>query len=118
MSDPSPQPFGFEVEIQGSRAIVRLAGDLDMAAAATCRDVLHSVRHGDTTDVVVDLRGLTFLDSMGLSALLETHNVGLDGPHAVSFIRGTGSVHRVFQITQMEERLDWIDPDGMAEGSA
>lgn len=110
MKPSEPQPFMIDVDAQESRRIVRLAGELDMAGAPACSEALHAIQHQDLPEVVIDLRGLTFLDAMGLSALLEAHLAGLDGHTPVSFVRGNPTVHRVFQLTQMDARLDWVDP--------
>ena len=107
-----PQPFSYEVESEqhGSSAL-RLYGELDMAAAPALRSVLHEVQHGSSHDVVIDLRGLSFLDSMGLSALMEAHKAGQDGHRTVSFIAGGRTVHKVFQTTKMDERVTWVEPE-------
>ena len=107
-----PQLFSYEVEPeqQGTTAL-RLYGELDMAAAPALRSVLHEVQHGGSDEVVVDLRGLSFLDSMGLSALLEALNAGRDGHQEVSFIRGNRSVQRVFATTDVDRRVTWVEPE-------
>jgi hypothetical protein len=48
---------------------------------------------------------------MGLSVLVEAHTAGQDGHRTVSFIRGQRSVQRVFTVTKMDKRVDWVDPD-------
>lgn len=110
MEPSEPQPFMIDVRAQESRRIVCLAGELDMAAAPVCSEALHAIQQQDLPEVVIDLRGLTFLDSMGLSALLKAHLAGLDGHKPVSFVRGSPTVHRVFQLTLLDARLDWVDP--------
>ena len=113
-----PQTFGYEI-VSGDRATttLRLHGELDMAAAPTLRRALHELQHGGGR-VVVDLRGLSFLDSMGLSALLEAHDAGRDGHREVSFIAGGRSVQRVFKITKMDERVTWIEPGTLDRGES
>ena len=80
-----------------------------MAAAPECGEALHAIQHQGPPEVVIDLRGLTFLDSMGLSALLVAHQAGLDGHRKVSFIRGGRSVQRVFAVTEVDKRVEWVD---------
>ena len=105
-----PQAFRYEVDSGASgMTTLRLHGELDMASAAKLAEVLHELQHGDAQEVVVDLRGLSFLDSMGLSALMEAHRVGRDGHQEVSFIAGQRSVQRVFAVTKMDERVRWIE---------
>ena len=107
-----PQPFSYEVESeQEGTTVLRLYGELDMAATPELRPVLHEVQHGGSSDVVIDLRGLSFLDSMGLSVLMEAYGAGQDGHRTVSFIAGGRTVHRVFQITKMDERVTWVEPE-------
>jgi anti-sigma B factor antagonist len=100
----------FEVEIsrEGAAPIVRVAGELDMAAAPRMRAVLGEMQGGGTSEVVVDLRGLTFLDSTGLSALVGAELAGRDGQAPVRFIRGSARVQRVFELTRMDERVEWL----------
>src|SRR5918994_4356301 len=67
-----PQPFGYETESdEAGTTILRLHGDLDMGSSPQLAEVMHRLQHGNAGKFVVDLRGLSFLDSMGLSALLE-----------------------------------------------
>jgi anti-sigma B factor antagonist len=112
-----PQPFRYEIEADeaGGTATLRLHGELDMAAAPKLAEVVHELQHDGAPEIVVDLRGLSFLDSMGLSALLGAHVAGQDGHHKVSFIRGPRSVQRVFSVTEMDKRVEWIDPPDFSE---
>ena len=107
----APQPFRYEIESdQQGTTVLRLAGELDMATSPTLEKALHELQHRDVREIVLDLRGLTFLDSMGLSALMKAHAAGQDGHRKVSFVRGGRSVQRVFAVTKMDERVEWVDP--------
>jgi anti-anti-sigma factor len=105
-----PQPFSYQVDSdQPGTAILRLHGELDMAASPDLERVLHELQRGGAQEIVIDLRGLCFLDSMGLSALMEAHGAGQDGHRTVSFIAGGRTVQRVFQVTKMDERVTWVE---------
>jgi anti-sigma B factor antagonist len=111
MAQGQGQPFSLETEVREQLTVLRLRGELDMAAAPALTDALHQLQHeGGVQEIVVDLRELSFLDSMGLSALLEAHKAGQDGHHEVSFIRGPRSVQRVFSVTEMDKRVEWVEP--------
>jgi anti-sigma B factor antagonist len=99
----------FEVRIDDGEGvkIVRLSGELDMATAPALQEALHSAQHSSAPHIIVDLRGLTFLDSTGLGVMVAADLAGRDGHRKVSFVRGIPNVHRVFQITRVDERLDW-----------
>ena len=113
MSDQMPQPFMCKVEEDRARTIMRLSGDLDIVSADKCVERFDAIRRDRGGDMVVDLRGLTFLDSMGLSALLTAHSVGAESGSSVLFIRGNRTVHRVFQITDTDTRLSWANPEDL-----
>ena len=102
-----PQPFTIEVDEQDGTTIVRLAGELDMASSPVLAEALGNAR---TAEVIVDLRRLTFLDSTGLGVLLAADLRSREGDMALSFVPGIESVQRVFQITEIDRRVRWIDP--------
>ena len=110
MEQVQPQPFSFDIEVRGSLTLLRLKGELDMAAAPALSDTLHRLQHEGVQEIVVDLREVSVLDSMGLSALMDAHGAGQDGHRTVSFIAGGQRVQRVFQVTKMDERVRWVDP--------
>ncbi|HET8952970.1 MAG TPA: STAS domain-containing protein [Solirubrobacteraceae bacterium] len=60
--DVTPTPYG---------AIVSITGDLDLATVPRLRAELAVEPVAGAGAVVVDLAGVTFMDSTGLSALLE-----------------------------------------------
>jgi len=60
--------------------------------------------------IVVDLRGLAFIDSMGIRALMQAYAAGQDRHATVSFIRAEGHVQRVLQVAGVEGLLAWVDP--------
>lgn len=59
-----------------------------------------------TGDVILDARGLSFIDSSGLRAILS---ISL-GPHGSSLrlVPGDSQVHRFFVLTGVAERLRWV----------
>jgi len=62
--------FRCSVSHDGTRTFVALSGELDVAAAPDLRDELAEIIRTDRCDhLVVDLAGLDFIDSRGLSVL-------------------------------------------------
>jgi anti-anti-sigma factor len=105
-----PHGFAVRVENEADSTVMRVEGELDLAGAESFRGQI--LQGMDGKPVIVDLRGLTFLDSMGLSSLL---NLALNSPQPMKFIRGPANVHRVFAITNTEARLEWHDPRPLPE---
>ena len=100
---------GFHIDRQESdgRVVFGLHGELDLGAEAEFRRGLDSVDSDGT--VVLDLSGLSFMDSTGLRLLLETDTrVRAAGGRCV-IVRGNGTVHRVIAQGMLESRLEVVD---------
>ena len=64
-------PFDIEVRQDVEAVTLALRGELDVATAQRVRQCLHDVLVETAGPVRVDLGGVTFVDSAGVSALLE-----------------------------------------------
>jgi anti-anti-sigma factor len=74
------EPFDLQMDIRGSRALIHLAGDLDSSSCEQLLGRLSSL--SECTDVELDLEGVTFLDSVGVRALMRGHrDVTAHGVH-------------------------------------
>jgi anti-anti-sigma factor len=62
--------LSLRVERRGTEAVVRATGDLDIASAKRLEDELLRVVSSDASSVVLDLGGVSFIDSTGLRVLL------------------------------------------------
>jgi anti-anti-sigma factor len=62
------------------------------------------VRH-----VVLDLRGLTFMDVLGLKELIRQNEFARSNRHNLAVVRGTGAIQRVLKLTRVEETLVLVD---------
>ena len=55
------------------------------------------VRH-----VVLDLRGLTFMDIAGLRELIRQNEYARTNHHNLAVVRGTAEINRVLELTEVE----------------
>jgi len=85
-----------------------LTGELDLTTAPEFDEAIE--RAQGRSAIVVDLRELTFIDSMGVRALIQAYKAGQDGHSTVSFIRGPDVVQRVLAISGIETILSWTEP--------
>jgi anti-sigma B factor antagonist/stage II sporulation protein AA (anti-sigma F factor antagonist) len=69
MSTPD-DPLALDVRRDGPATRIVATGALDLASAAELRTAAYEASDG-ARDVVLDLRGLTFIDSSGLGTLLN-----------------------------------------------
>ena len=96
--DVAPTPTGI---------VVVPVGEVDSDVSTRLRDALEeAVRSGP---VLLDLSGVTFLDSAGLSALLRARRVGAELGHRFVVTGVQPPVMRVLAATGLHRVLD-LDP--------
>jgi anti-sigma B factor antagonist len=96
--------FDIGVEDDGTSLVLRLFGELDLATVPLVDDAVR--RHGrEREGLVVDLRGLDFMDSSGLRLMIELQR--LDGVE-VAFVAPGERVARLFDITGVRSMLRWV----------
>ena len=103
------QPF-FKVEIEEtpSTVTVKPIGELDLAGVPTVMAEIDRVLV-DQDQIVVDLRGLTFLDSTGLRMMLTLHNGHY--PAKVVFVEPSDAqVRRILELVAVGDLFDWVKP--------
>jgi anti-anti-sigma factor len=86
------------VHLNGS-AIVRLAGEIDMAARAPILDIAHDLLEGDAArPLVLDMEAVTFLDSNGIGCLIELHRAAVDAKTTMEIRQPSEAVLRVLTL--------------------
>jgi anti-anti-sigma factor len=94
-----------EPERVGPHTVVGVTGELDVATAPTMRDILLGQLNRGVDSLVVDLRGVTFIDSTGVGSLLRIHHrQGLLGGQ-VHFVADQPAVLRVLDLMHLTRRL-------------
>jgi len=88
---------------------VALAGELDISETPAVQQALMALEERRPPLLVMDLRGLTFLDSSGLRLILEADLRARRTGRRLTLVRGPETVHRVFLIALLEKRLDFVD---------
>ena len=100
---PEPQ-FELSVEHSGTTAVVRLAGELDIATAPSLADALHALE-APCERIILDVAALEFIDSTGLRvAVIEHGRATVDGFDFV-IAGATGAVLKVLRLTGLDATL-------------
>jgi anti-anti-sigma factor len=110
----SRRPSGSSLWIlRGERdggALLRLRGELDVASANALRKALdEEAEAGHST--VVDVSGLGFADSTGLSVLGTARTTRTGQPHPVRVIGASPLVARVLALGGLDHLLDQVDAE-------
>ena len=111
VESPAGDPTSFTCEIVPERAAVRVRplGALDMATAPTLHAEIAQLREAGFRRIVVDLRGLAFMDSSGLRSLLTLHAQASNDGFVLGIVRGNEVVQRVFEVTGTTDLLPFTD---------
>ena len=100
--------LSLETSLAGRAAAIALTGELDLAGAAALEQELARL-DAQTAAVVLDLRGVGFMDSSGLRVIAVSSERARESGRRLALVPGTDQVMRVFEITRMRERLDFVD---------
>ncbi len=102
----------------GDPVVVTVRGHLDLDSAPVLTTALDQVLDGPAPHVVVDLSGVEFCDSTGLSAFVIGHNRAHDAGGWVRLCRPQPLVARVLEITNLTSVLPVFDSiDGAVSAS-
>jgi anti-sigma B factor antagonist len=94
---------------EGPAAVVSVTGELDLASSPALREELERASATGAELVILDLRGLTFMDSTGLSVVVKAHQRAVESGHRFAVVRGGKQVQRLLMLTGVGERLTVID---------
>ena len=99
--------------------LVKMAGDLDLASAEVLQQTLLAIEKDKPSTLYLDLSGLGFMDSTGLRLILQANERAKKALSRLVLVAGRESVQRVFRVTGMQERLEFVDRvPGEAEQSS
>ncbi len=94
---------------QNGQTHLALSGELDLSTVDKVEDELRRVEDGGAETVVLDLSSLSFLDSTGLRTIVTADQRARKAGRRLAIVKGPDTVHRVFTITRLDERLEIVD---------
>lgn len=101
-----------EIETQdlGNAALVQVSGEVDMSNSPKVREALMSLTKRQVPAIVVDLAGVTYMDSSGIATLVEglQEAMGYGGKFRLAAL--TPKVRQVFELARLGEVFE-IFPD-------
>jgi anti-sigma B factor antagonist len=104
-----PDAWRFEIRIQPDRdrVIVAPCGELDIATVDRVRAEIAEIVAAGFGSVVLDLRGLSFIDSTGLRLIVEQAG---RRDLTLQLIDGPPPVARLFDLTGLRSTLPFVEP--------
>ena len=95
----------------GDTIVVSLSGELDVATAGSVEKALLEAEEHAPERILLDLRDLRFIDSTGLSLLINADRRGQRAGRRVTIVSGGGPPERILRTVGLDTRLDVLrDP--------
>jgi anti-anti-sigma factor len=97
------------MELNGDTARLSLRGELDLASDRRLAEMLKQVADDDVRNVVIDLRGVTLIDSTGMRWLITADALSQEEGFRLWIVRAPGAVENALHASGMSARLPIVD---------
>lgn len=97
-------------QVDGTRTTLVLDGDLDVHSAPLVQQAVAAAVREGTGDVVLDLRGVSFVDSSGLGVLIACHKRAGRESRQLVLRAPSHRVARLLAVTTLDRVLT-VEPD-------
>jgi anti-sigma B factor antagonist len=91
--------FTTQIEARNGVASIALCGELDMATVPILEHHLAQFESDGVAEIVLDLRGLTFMDSTAVHAFLDARDRAKTSGRRLTLIEPSPHARRVFELT-------------------
>ena len=87
---------------------LELVGELDLSTAGPLKLRLELVEREAPETLVVDLRRVTFMDSIALGILLSHRLKARQAGRRVALVAGPSHIQVLFKLTGTQDQFDWL----------
>ena len=112
MTDEHDVPSRLSIDCAGTTLVV--AGELDAHSAPALRERISAA---DDAETVLDMSGVTFMDSSGLRVLIDAHQTVAGRGSRLVVHAPSQSVRRILEIAGVLDHLDVRDPSAPDRGA-
>ena len=96
-------------ELSDTAVVIRVDGEIHATTAPEFSERIHGAIDGGKTGVVLDLTGVEFIDSTGLSVLLNSLRRVTRARGAMVLACANPTVLRLFEITKLDSTFEILD---------
>lgn len=101
--------FSVEEHNHGDASVLAVNGELDLRSSPELEDRLSHAFDRGAELVILDLRGIEFMDSTGLRVLLSAHQRAHESGRRFALVKGADQVERVLTLTGVRDMLTVVD---------
>ena len=94
---------------EGQDFVIRASGELDIASANMLEDELRRAMESDASTVVLNLEGLTFIDSTGLRTLVRANHLSHSGSRRLRIVHASKEFQRLVEVSGVADVLPLED---------
>jgi anti-anti-sigma factor len=104
-------PEGFTIDSRESPGAIHIApqGELDLATVPELDAAIAAAQARPGLRVLVDLRGVTFLDATALRCLIRAKDRANAAGSVLEIVRGPGHVQHTVEVVGLAEELPFVD---------
>jgi anti-sigma B factor antagonist len=97
---------GWETSDRSDGVHVELTGELDISSASSVESRLIEVEQREPQRLILDLRRVNFIDSTGLSLIINADGRAKKAGRRLTIVSGDGVPRRILRTVGLEDRLD------------
>ena len=98
-----------ELDVEDTVLVIRLEGELTLLTQSEFVEKQREALSRDISGVVVDVGGMSFMDSSGLGAIIGLQREAREAGVVVAFAGFTELPRRVLEVTHMDLVMDLYD---------
>jgi anti-sigma B factor antagonist len=87
---------------------LELVGELDLSTAYPLKVRLELLEREEPETIVIDLRRVTFMDSIALGILISHQLRAKQVGRRLALVQGPRHIQDLFELTGMQERFEWV----------
>ena len=111
MTAPAPEDVPFDVVQHPDRTVVVVSGELDVLTVPHLRRVLYDPAQVSTPSVVVDLAAVSFLDSVGIGALVAARRWLTSRGATMSLACADNQPRKVLRMMGLDKVFEIVAPE-------
>jgi anti-anti-sigma factor len=93
-----------------------LDGEFDLVAREAFRDAMETIEATNPRGIVVNVQGLSFMDSTGIQGLFDAHQRAA-GARTFAILNGSGPAHRTLKLVGLDRVLTMVDRPSQLPGA-
>jgi anti-sigma B factor antagonist len=97
---------GWETSERADGYHVELSGELDISSASNVESRLMELETREPQRLILDLRRVSFIDSTGLSMIINADGRARKQGRRLTIVSGDGVPRRILRTVGLEDRLD------------